>query len=851
MVHCLSDADFERLTCGELDEVTGGQWREHIDGCPNCHQAYESYQNDAQFLSRAKLLLSRQDVSLTTSGSTSASVSTTNASVHFPRIDGYRISEVVGQGGMGIVYRAEQTKLKRVVALKVLPSVIGSASPSAVSRFRREAHAAGRLHHTNIIPIYDYGESHGGYYYAMELITGQPLNTLIKRFGVQNAASASPVRLAAMLRPSVSGSMDLRSGDGFGDAVAANLGPESQISTPPRWRMYYQQVARWTADIADALHYAHGEGIIHRDIKPANIILSLDGRVMIGDFGLAKTVDENTLTMTGSLLGTVRYLSPEQAMARRVPVDHRTDIYSLGATLYELLTFQPVFPGDDDKQVLSAIISRDPTPPHKIISTVPRELDTICLKALEKSQDSRYATARAMAEDLRRFINDLPIAAKPPGTVKRVIKYIRRHKAKSVAVAAAVLLAASAALVVRASRQRLVAQQERLVADVAKLVAKGNAHAINGQWVEAKRFYDEALDANTNDRRAISNLARLYINWANSFPRPDASKIELALEECKRGLSLYPDDENLANTMAILLKREGRLEEAGAVLEKFLKFKDGSKSALNSSAGDAESKKEHKEAASPVTLANLGMIYALQGRLDEAEATLRSSAEVSEKEKKQSAEDSVKEKKLSAEDSVKEKPYVDPIRHLASIQLLRGSEEVLETLRQALQIDRDNAATRLLIARALWQNGIKSSETLGNAADTATTADTILGERDPKSKRIRAMTQLHDQSPDKAVESATAAIQRGDMATINHLIIAIACAQKGETEKARLSLKLAEESWPDELRKPDGFIATADRGELWFESAKELFALRDEAAALLDAVPNDPAGVKSETAPNP
>ena len=179
---------------------------------------------------------------------------------------------------------------------------------------------------------------------------------------------------------------------------------------------------------------------------------------MLADFGLAKGDAGESVTMTGTMVGTLRYMSPEQTMAKRVPIDHRTDIYSLGATLYELLCFRPAFSGDDQKAILSEIISREPTRPRKVAPGVPAELETICLKCLEKSSDARYETGRALAEDLRRYLSDLPISAKRPGPIRRTIKLIKRHRAASVALTAIFLLFGVVGLSIHIENRRKIAE---------------------------------------------------------------------------------------------------------------------------------------------------------------------------------------------------------------------------------------------------------------------------------------------------------------------------------------------------------------------------------------------------------
>ena len=186
-------------------------------------------------------------------------------------------------------------------------------------------------------------------------------------------------------------------------------------------------MARLGIQAAEALDHAHRQGIIHRDIKPANLLVDVRGNLWITDFGLARFVNEAGLTITGDLLGTLRYMSPEQALATRLVLDHRTDIYSLGATLYELLTLRPVVDGRDRQEVLRRIAQDEPVPPRRIDPAIPRDLETILLKALAREPEERYATAQDLADDLRRFLEHRPIAARRPSVMERAAKWLRRH----------------------------------------------------------------------------------------------------------------------------------------------------------------------------------------------------------------------------------------------------------------------------------------------------------------------------------------------------------------------------------------------------------------------------------------
>src|SRR6516165_689558 len=262
------------------------------------------------------------------------------------RLGDFEIVREVGRGGMGVVYEALQVSLNRKVALKVLSGSLG-LSPKAVPRFRREAEAAAKLHHTNIVPVYATGEENDTHFYAMELIEGPSLDAVIRqlRQARTNESTATPSSTPdqmAVTGPFVESAN--ASADGAAVLAASSLSSDGH---------YFDTAARMIADVADALEYAHMQGVIHRDIKPSNLLLSPDGRLSVNDFGLARMLEEPGMTMTGEFVGTPAYMSPEQITAGRVPIDHRTDIYSLGATLYELLALQPPFSGERRDQLLA------------------------------------------------------------------------------------------------------------------------------------------------------------------------------------------------------------------------------------------------------------------------------------------------------------------------------------------------------------------------------------------------------------------------------------------------------------------------------------------------------------------
>jgi eukaryotic-like serine/threonine-protein kinase len=325
----------------------------------------------------------------------------------------FELIREIGRGGMGVVHEAVQRSLNRRVALKVLGSALG-LTPRAVDRFRREAAAAAKLHHTNIIPIYATGEQDGFHFYAMELIDGPSLDAVIR------SLRTDPPTAAAENSPAHEATAPYVPGQPFPSPPPSAMGALSAA-------LRFDRQAAMIADVAAALHHAHQNGVTHRDIKPSNLMLSSDGRLSVTDFGLARMLEEPGMTVTGEFVGTPAYMSPEQVTAGRIPVDHRTDIYSLGATLYELLTLRPPFRGDGRDQLLAQVIQKEPPRPRSIDPRIPRDLETICLKCLDKDPDRRYATAQELADDLRRFVNRFAILAKRTGPLGRAKRWAKRN----------------------------------------------------------------------------------------------------------------------------------------------------------------------------------------------------------------------------------------------------------------------------------------------------------------------------------------------------------------------------------------------------------------------------------------
>jgi serine/threonine protein kinase len=348
----------------------------------------------------------------------------------------FRIVREIGRGGMGVVYQAEQISLKRRVALKVLPFA-GALDPRRLQRFQNEAQAAASLHHTNIVPVHGIGCERAVHFYAMQYIEGQSLAAILRELrhnaGREGDEDEEPVDGKAATTSHVPRAA-------APVAASADTGPRAGLSTEQSIQSagYFRAVAELGIQAAEALEHAHETGVIHRDIKPANLLVDGRGKLWITDFGLAQCRDQAGMTLTGDLVGTLRYMSPEQALAKRVVIDHRTDLYSLGVTLYELLTLEPAFSGTDRQELLRQIALEEPRAPQRLNKAIPPELATIVLKAMEKNATDRYASAQEMAEDLRRYLRHEPIRARTPTWLQRAGKWSRRHPA--VVRSAAVLL---------------------------------------------------------------------------------------------------------------------------------------------------------------------------------------------------------------------------------------------------------------------------------------------------------------------------------------------------------------------------------------------------------------------------
>ena len=339
----------------------------------------------------------------------------TLGSAQLSRLGDFRIIREIGRGGMGVVFEAEQESLKRRVAVKVLPRQ-ALLDEKHLKRFQREAQIAANLHHTNIVEVFGLGEQDGFHYYVMQFIEGVGLDAVVPKL-------AKAVQLA-----------------GGNESAPASVSPEKNTLTAvvrqllgaerfKNWRldsMYWQNVARIGWQAADALSYAHNQGVLHRDIKPANLLLAGQGTVWLTDFGLAKAAQSDDLSLSQGIVGTLRYMAPEQFGGQS---DHRSDIYSLGLTLYELLALRPAYEESDQNKLMQRIMEGSPVSPGIVRAGIPPDLETIILKAISHEADGRYQSAAEMADDLRCFLEDRPIRARRVSAVEHLSRWCRRNKA--------------------------------------------------------------------------------------------------------------------------------------------------------------------------------------------------------------------------------------------------------------------------------------------------------------------------------------------------------------------------------------------------------------------------------------
>ena len=469
----------------------------------------------------------------------------------------FRIVRELARGGMGIVYEAEQLSLGRRVALKVLPFA-ATLDARHLQRFKSEAQAAALLHHTNIVPVFAVGCERGVHFYAMQLIEGQSLAALIAQLRRQ-AGMATPDDAAS--RGSV-GSSYVLGADLPPHSSAASRGgrpptpaPASretsaryhaELSTQHAGRdsRFFNTAARLMLQAAQALEHAHEFGIVHRDIKPANLLLDVHGTLWVTYFGLAQFHAEAGLTRTGDIPGTLRYMSPEQASGRRALLDRRTDVYSLGATFYELLTLEPIFKGRDLQYLLHQVLHAEPRPLRQIDKTIPAELETIILKCVSKGPEERYGSAGELALDLDRFLTHQPILARRPSIIDRARKWARRNPGYLVAGAIIFFLVS---VVLFISNQR-----EKDRADAAKL----RANQAEERFQQAKRAVDVLIE--------VSEMELADLPWQ----APRRRLLRIALDYYQDFIEERRGDTAAQGELAVVQERVKRILDELTLLQR-------------------------------------------------------------------------------------------------------------------------------------------------------------------------------------------------------------------------------------------------------------------------------------------
>ena len=474
----------------------------------------------------------------------------------------YRIVREIGRGGMGVVYEAVQQSLGRRVALKVLPSGPWR-NEKRRQRFQREAQAAAKLHHTNIVPVFGVGEQGGVNYYVMQYIEGVGLDRRLEEL----AEHGCPDRETTLL--------PREPGDGApadSPAPAADHPSQESRSRSPYWH----EVADVGRQAAQALAYAHQQGTLHRDVKPANLLLTSDGTVWITDFGLAKNGDAEDLTRSGDVLGTLRYMSPEQF---RGEADLRSDVYSLGLTLYELVALRPAFDAEERSQLIRQVMGEEPPRPRRLDPRIPADLETIVLKAISREPGRRYQTADDLAEDLQSFAEGRPIKARRVSGVGRLWLWSRRNPTVAALVAlAAGLLVTTAAVgwagyvhtkeaLAGESRQLRKTEAEQTRAErnlklameafdqVFDRIAPPGGAASLPATEDAEPEFQPVVSA--RDARVLEDLVRFY----EQFATENQDNAHLQLETAKANHKLGQLQNHL-----------GRFEKAQAALQSALKF---------------------------------------------------------------------------------------------------------------------------------------------------------------------------------------------------------------------------------------------------------------------------------------
>jgi tetratricopeptide (TPR) repeat protein len=631
-----------------------------------------------------------------------------------------------------VVYKAVQHATKRTVALKVL--LEGPyASDKQRHRFEREIDLVASLQHPNIVTIYDSGvTSDRRHYFAMEYIHGKQL--------------------------------------------------DAYLASSPRC---VDETLRLFQKICTAVSYAHQRGVIHRDLKPGNIRIDANGEPHVLDFGLAKSAGPDLqggapVTVTGQFMGTLAYASPEQTKADPNLVDIRTDIYSLGVVLYEMLTgMYPYEVAGQLADVLRNIAETEPKKPSSVRSQVNDEVETIVLKALAKDRDRRYQSTEALARDIEHYLAGEPIDAKRDSTWYVIRKSLRRYRRDvSVATAFVLLLVGLGLAWNRAKVGR---------SEVVKLLKDNAVGSVkDGQWQDADAALVKALEASPDNARVMYMRAWSRQRQASTVDAPNARTILADADRiCRRARQLDPRD-------------HWGLNIHGVVLKKLERYDDAIDACKESVAADPDYY---------AAWVNLGSLHALKGDFRASRASF--------------------ERAIKLAGRATDEEAVETWRNFASLLLHLADRDALVIIEKALGWKAHDPGTYLISARIhLDLDGALDSRL---ALAQVQTAYMLTRRRpDPRVARIRALAHLRNGQLEEAVEYGEEAIRLNDMLAIDHLIIAIAEAHHKRMSAAREHLQAALNDWPADLEDA-GVIVTAPNGVLWFETAAEINRLREEA----------------------
>ena len=506
----------DQLTSGLEPEVKldseglTGQEREELKLCMDAARRLESaiVENSRQRMSSSGILNLAEDAAETLPADRTPGAEPDQEFAAGQTLGDFEIIREIGRGGMGIVFEAREKSLDRRVALKVLPPGIGW-NKTVLERFLREARAAARLQQPHIIPVYHIAQEKGVHYFAMQLIDGFPLSRLAR----------------SALAPRSDGALQIPADAAEGEAWPAQLSPPSEPA-------YYRFVARAIRQAAEGIEYAHQHGILHRDVKPSNLMVDRKGDIWIADFGLARHSSDASVTMSGQLVGTLNYMSPEQALGGK-DVGRHSDVYSLGATLYELLTLRTPFVAKSTPELLNDIQDLDPTRPTKVNPRVPVDLEVIALTAMEKQPQHRYISAKEMAADLQRWLEDRPIQARPITVWRHGYKWMRRKRVIVAAGAAILAVVLGASWVTRSAtkergevvqrlaeveQQRAEAEQRRAEGEVSTgrmLFEEQDYEAAKQSFTEASKVFSKFLTGTDRLAEAISAPVRVGVE---AFP---------------------------------------------------------------------------------------------------------------------------------------------------------------------------------------------------------------------------------------------------------------------------------------------------------------------------------------------